>query len=349
MRTLLRKPEFVLAGIVLALSAFVGAVNHDFLTVGNWLDLLKSNSFTGVLALGVLVVLISGGIDISFTATASVAQYIMAVLVLRYGGNMPVAFALAALVGITLGFINAVVIHVLRIPSIITTIATLNIFSGLLIFCSGGRWIDAMPEWFSDFSNRMFFLHTDAQGMESGLSVISAIFLVLVVFTACLLNFTTLGRSIYALGGSERSARRVGFNLFGIRVFVYSYMGFLAGIAGVIQALLLSTVDPSSIVGKELEVLAAVVIGGASLTGGRGSVLGTMLGVLLIGVLGNGLTIMHVPSRWYNVCIGSTIIISVTISAWRGRKRLLRPIHVADAALDATPLPLPPVPASAPH
>ncbi len=341
MKTLLKKPEFVLAGIVLVLSAFIAAVNHDFLTANNWLDLLKSNSFTGILALGVLVVLISGGIDISFTATASVAQYVMAVLVLRYGGNMPVAFALAALVGILLGFVNALVIHVLRIPSIITTIATLNIFNGLLIFCSGGRWIDTMPEWFSDFGNRLFFQHTDAQGIDSGLSVVSAIFLVLAILTAALLKFTTLGRSIYALGGSERSARRVGFNLFAIRVFVYSYMGFLAGVAGVIQALLLSTVDPSSIVGKELEVLAAVVIGGASLTGGQGSVLGTLLGVLLIGVLGNGLTIMHVPSRWYNVCIGLTIIISVTISAWRGRKRLLRPIHVADAPLGTVPVPPP--------
>lgn len=318
-------------GIVVALSAAITGVNHDFLTLDNWLDLLKSSSFLGILALGVLVVLISGGIDISFTATASVSQYVTAVLVLRYGGNVPVVFVLAACLGTLLGMVNAVAIQVLRIPSIIATIATLNIFNGLLIFFSGGRWISAMPEWFGDFSNVLVFRHTNADGIENGLSVITAIFLGLALLTSWLLNFTTLGRSVYALGGSERSARRAGFNVLGIRLFVYGYMGLLAGVAGIVQALLISTVDPSSIVGKELEVLAAVVIGGASLAGGRGSVLGTLLGVLLIAVLGNGLTIMRVPSRWYNVFIGLTIIVSVTISALRARRRFTRTISVAEA------------------
>ena len=178
----------------------------------------------------------------------------------------------------------------------------------------------------------LLFRHTNADGIESGLSIITAIFLGLALVTACLLNFTTLGRSVYALGGSERAARRAGFNLLGIRLFVYGYMGLLAGVAGIVQALLISTVDPSSIVGKELEVLAAVVIGGASLAGGRGTVLGTLLGVLLIAVLGNGLTIMRVPSRWYNVLIGLTIIVSVTISALRARRRFTRTISMAEAS-----------------
>ena len=242
---------------------------------------------------------------------------------------MPIVFALAACLGALLGMVNAVAIQVLRIPSIIATIATLNVFNGLLIFFSGGRWISAMPEWFGDFSNVLLLRHTNAEGIENGLSVITAIFLGLALLTSWLLNFTTLGRSVYALGGSERSARRAGFNLLSIRLFVYGYMGLLAGVAGIVQALLISTVDPSSIVGKELEVLAAVVIGGASLAGGRGSVLGTLLGVLLIAVLGNGLTIMRVPSRWYKVCIGLTIIISVTISALRARRRFTRTIPVA--------------------
>ena len=332
MRRFLQKPETVLLGIVVVVSAVITGVNRDFLTLDNWLDLLKSSSFLGILALGVLVVLISGGIDISFTATASVSQYVTAVLVLRYGGNVPAVFALAACLGALLGMVNAVAIQTLRIPSIIATIATLNIFNGLLIFFSGGRWISAMPEWFGDFSNVLLFRHTNADGFESGLSIITAIFLGLALVTACLLNFTTLGRSVYALGGSERAARRAGFNLLGIRLFVYGYMGLLAGVAGIVQALLISTVDPSSIVGKELEVLAAVVIGGASLAGGRGTVLGTLLGVLLIAVLGNGLTIMRVPSRWYNVLIGLTIIVSVTISALRARRRFTRTISVAEAS-----------------
>ena len=343
MKRLLKTPELVLAGIVVVLAGIVTAFNRDFLTLGNGLDLLKSYSFLGILALGVLVVLVSGGIDISFTATASVAQYVMATLVISHGGNVPVAFALAAAVGTLLGLVNALFIHVLRIPAIITTIATLNVYNGLLIFFSGGRWIDAMPEWFGDFANRMLFAHAAADGREYGLSVVSAIFLGLAAFTGWLLTKTTLGRSIYALGGSERAARRAGLSLLRVRLFVYGYMGFLAGVAGVVQALLISTVDPSSIVGKELEVLAAVVIGGASLAGGRGSLPGTLLGVTLIAILGNGLTIMRVPARWYNVFIGLTIIISVTVSALRARRRLTRPIDVSDALLSGAEPPAPTV------
>jgi simple sugar transport system permease protein len=127
------------------------------------------------------------------------------------------------------------------------------------------------------------------------------------------------------------SARRAGFNILGIQLFAYGFLGLLAGIAGLVQALQGQAVQPNGLVGKELDVIAAVVLGGASLSGGSGSVAGTVLGVALIAILSNGLTLMRVSSFWYNVCIGLAIIISVSINAYRQKSRAgkLRAVEVA--------------------
>jgi simple sugar transport system permease protein len=150
-----------------------------------------------------------------------------------------------------------------------------------------------------------------------GLSTITLIWFGLILLGWFILRKTVLGRSIYALGGNAASAQRAGFNILRIQLFVYGFMGLMAGFGSVIQGLLVQTVAPNSLVGKELDVIAAVVLGGASLTGGVGTMLGTVLGVALIAIMGNGLTLMHVPSFWYKVVIGFIILVSVGANAWR--------------------------------
>jgi simple sugar transport system permease protein len=237
---------------------------------------------------------------------------------------MPLAFIIASLVGIILGLINALIIHFFNIHSIIATIATLNIYFGLLIVISGGKWIYSLPTWFREFAEVRVFTLTNPQGIHYGLSVITVIWFVLLVLAWVILRYTRVGRGLYAMGGNLASAERVGFSIFRQRLFVFVFMGWLAGIAGVILALQVQTVAPNQIVGKELDVLAAVVLGGASLFGGVGSLSGAMLGVALIAILGNGLTLMRVPAVWYNVFIGLTILISVSASAYQYRRRRRR-------------------------
>jgi simple sugar transport system permease protein len=324
MKKLLRSHEGAVLLAIVVLCAVITAVNPNFLTLENLFDLLKSYSFMGILAIGVLFVLISGGIDISFTATSTVAMYVTAVVITTYGGNMLIAFAIASVIGIILGAINALIIYYFNIHSIITTIATLNIYYGLLIVFSGGKWIYALPTWFREFAEVRVFTLTNAEGIAYGLSIITVIWLVLLALAWVILRYMRIGRSIYALGGNPASAKRVGLNVFRLQLFVYAFMGWLAGIAGVILALLVQTVAPNAIVGKELDVLAAVVLGGASLFGGVGTLGGTMLGVALIAILGNGLTMMRVPAVWYNVFIGLTIIISVGASALQRKRRQRR-------------------------
>jgi len=259
-------------------------------------------------------VLVSGGIDISFTATSSIAAYVMAIVLLRLGGNIAVAFVSAAAVGGALGAVNGLIIHALRIPPIIATIATLNIYHGLLRTLSQGRWIYGLPGWFQSFADLELPLGAPGAGLEpAGVSVLVVVWAVVVGAASLFLHRTGLGRGVYAMGGNAEAARRVGFGMLRLRLAVYGAMGFLAGIAAVVHVLETQVVAPNALVGRELGVIAAVVLGGATLTGGRGTLTGTFLGVLLIAVVGNGLTLGRIPAVWHEVALGTIILVSVSL------------------------------------
>jgi len=314
-----RSHEFWLLAVILMLSVALALTTDSFLTVQNVVDLLTANAFIGILACGLLVVLIAGGIDISFTATASVAQYIALSIGIKWGLGWFGLFALAATVGVVCGVINAFFITQLRISSIIVSIATLNIFYGLLIFFTDGQYITELPRFFRD--GIFWFEHEDAQGVPYGLNL--QILVLIIAFTATwlLLNRTNIGRQIYAMGGNKDAAQRLGFNVFRLNVLVYGYLGLVAGLASIVQAQLAQSVTPTVLVGKELDVLAAVVLGGVSLTGGVGTVLGALLGVALLAILQNGLVLSGISSYWNGWFVGLTILCAVSVTAWSQRRR----------------------------
>ena len=326
----LRSGEFYLLLIIIGLGALLTFLTDGFFTLENLFDILVSYSFLGIMAVGLMVVLISGGIDISFTATATVAQYVMATIIIKLGGNWLIAFLLPISIGIAFGAINALLVYYLRVHSIIITIATLNMFYGVLIFVTRGKWIYNFPLWFRDFAQITVLKFINEDGIVYGLSILTVIWIVITLLTFFLLKYTTTGRKIYAMGGNLEAAKREGLNIFRLQLFVYCFMGLLAGIASIIQALLAQTVAPTAIMGRELEVIAAVVLGGASLAGGSGSLLGTLLGVALIAVVGNGLTLMRVSSYWHKVFVGLIIIISVSVTALQRRavQRRVAPVDV---------------------
>jgi len=290
-------------------------MNPGFLTLENLFDLLSHYAFLGILSVGLLVVLASGGIDISFVAVATVAQYVTARAIIDLGGNMFVAILIGATVGAVLGMANAAIVWGLRIPSIVATIATMNVYYGLLTHLTRGRWIYDLPTWFQDFGSCKVIRLLREDGTAHGLSVMAVMMIVVVAITAAWLRYTLLGRRVYALGGNPVAARRAGFNVPAIQLFVYGYMGMLAGVAGLVHTLDVQTVAPNALVGKEFEVFAAVVLGGASLSGGVGTVRGTVLGVTLIAILSNGLTLARVPAVWYQPIMGLIILTSVSVAA----------------------------------
>lgn len=324
---LVRRKETFLALVILVLGAFLSIRTDVFLTWDNLLDVLVNYSFLGIMSAGMLVVLISGGIDISFTAIATVAQYAMALYITQRGGNLFFAFLMASTIGVVLGCLNGFLIDFLKVPAIIVTIATLNLYYGVLITVTKGRWIYGFPEWFRRIP--ALFSMKDSSGTTYTLSLPIILLVLIYALTAFFLNRTNLGRQIYAVGGNPEAAQRLGVNIRRLRVFVYGLMGLLSGLASVIQAQLVQTVAPNSIVGRELDVVAAVVLGGASLAGGTGTVLGTALGVSLIAIMGNGLTLMGVSSYWHQVFLGAVIVISVGVTSYTQRRGLkLRRIQV---------------------
>ncbi|MDA3131633.1 MULTISPECIES: ABC transporter permease [Enterobacteriaceae] len=314
----IKKHELFLGITILIIGGYLTFASPDFMTLGNIYDLINNYAMLTILACGLFIVLISGGIDISFPAMTIISQYVMVTLIQNTTGNFALAFALSGGIGLLLGVVNAILVNRLSVPSIIITISTLNIFYGLLLYLTKGVWLYSYPEWFEQ--GVMLFKFTAADGYDYGLSLQILTLIVVVALTGIIMNKTSIGRMIYAMGGNREAASRMGFGIFKLQLFVYGYMGLMSGVAGVVQSATVLTVAPDSLLGYELTVLAAVVLGGTSIIGGRGTLLGTLLGVILLAVLQNGLNLLGISSYWHTVVTGLVIVISISTTAWGQRK-----------------------------
>ena len=304
-----RRHDVQIASIVVLMAAFFSILSPGFLSASNLVTLLENYSVMAIMAAGLLVVLISGGIDISFAAIAAVSQYLVATIILQMGGNWIVAFALSATIGGLLGIVNALLIYHLQALSVIVTISTMTFYFAVLMFVTDGVSIYSLPDW---FTAKLSLLGIPFPVMVAG---------VVLIVTAFLLNRLSIGRQIYGLGGSAEAAKRMGCNLVGLQCFVYGYSGVTAGIAGLVQAHRVEEVVPNALIGRELDVLAAVVLGGASLQGGIGTVGGTVLGIVLLAILQNGLTLLGVSSYSFGFVTGVIILISVSATAFAAKRQ----------------------------
>ena len=307
-----------LAWVLLFFIVLFSVTTDQFLSLQNLLDLTETYAVTGIFALGLFVVLVTGGIDISFAAVASVVQYVIASLFVRFGfDNAYLSILLAVCCGVLFGVINAVLIYWLRIVSIIITISMQSLLFGLLMWFTDGRSLYDLPQWWVTLHNVLPF-SIGGQSYQIGLPLL--IMIIIAALTWILLNKTHLGRQLYATGGDQESARRVGIRVGLIHIIAYGYLGALAAIGGLVQVYRVGEVVPSALVGGELDVLAATVLGGASLMGGKGTVTGTLMGVFLIAILKNGLNLVGVSSYFMNIVIGVVIMVAITVTHYKKRK-----------------------------
>jgi simple sugar transport system permease protein len=312
-----RKHETWLFLVTVTLAAALSIISPAFFTLRNAQDLITANAFTSILAAGLLLVLISGGIDISFTATATVAQYIAMTVANAHNVGWIGVILIASAAGIALGLVNAAIIHVFHVRSIIATLGTLNAFYGLLVFVTRGNYIYTLPDWFDSGINLFEFRDAEQNYYSLNFQMIASVLVLGIAWF--ILRRTRLGRQIIAFGGNHEAAERIGLPILRIQLFVYGWMGWCAGIASLAQAQLAQSIAPTVLVGRELDVLAAVVLGGASLAGGVGSVLGTVLGLTLVAILQNGLILAGVSSYWSDFATGVVILIAVSATARRVR------------------------------
>ena len=309
-----RRHDVQIASIVVLMAVFFSILSPGFLSASNLVTLLENYSVMAIMAAGLLVVLISGGIDISFAAIAAVSQYLVATIIVQMGGNWIVAFALSATIGGLLGVVNALLIYYLQALSVIVTISTMTFYFAVLMFVTEGESIYSLPDWFT------------AKLSLLGIPFPVMVAAIVLIITAFLLNRLSIGRQIYGLGGSPEGAKRMGCNLVGLQCFVYGYSGVTAGIAGLVQAHRVEEVVPNALIGRELDVLAAVVLGGASLQGGIGTVGGTVLGIVLLAILQNGLTLLGVSSYSFGFVTGVIILLSVSATAFAAKRQQKRTI-----------------------
>ncbi|MDP2699956.1 ABC transporter permease [Thalassospira sp.] len=319
----LRKSEVVIAGILLLAMILIGLVNPAFWQMDNLFGLLRSNVIIGIMALGVLLVMISGGIDVSFPAFAVAAMYltIKGMLYFDYNGVF-LPFVAAATMGALLGSLNAFFVYKFRMIPLIVTLGTASMVRGFLLGVVGTSIINInkMPDVLIDFAKTDVITLTRADGGTSGLTAMVVVYLVLAALLHFVLRHTMIGRGVYALGGDAEAASRAGFDLRKVIFFIYCVAGALAGFAGLLHSSMIWLANPRDFVGMELDVIAAVVLGGASIFGGRGSVIGTMLGVFMLVMVKNSLIIMKIDTTWQRVAVGVIIVIATAITAWRDNR-----------------------------
>ncbi|SNB78854.1 monosaccharide ABC transporter membrane protein, CUT2 family [Arboricoccus pini] len=317
-----RRPEAWLLAVILLAGLALSLASPTFLTLPNIVDLLESYAVQAIMALGLFVVLVSGGIDISFAATASVAQYVAAAMA-AYAGLPPlVCIGAGLLIGVALGLLNAALIHYVRITSIIATIATMSVYFSFLMYVTGGRSIYNLPDWWTD---RITFYETETtSGDLVRITLPIVALLVAALLTWLLMTRSKVGRQLYAMGGNPEAARRIGINIAGMQFFAYGFLGFMSAAAGLLQAHRVGESVPNALYGNELAVLSAAVLGGASLTGGIGTVPGVLLGIVLLAMLQNGLNLLGVSSYFFQIVIGLVILISTSITVLSARQRRRR-------------------------
>lgn len=298
--------------VIAAICAYLSLATDTFFTLVNFFDLLNISSVNLIFAVGLLVVLIAGGIDISFAVGASVVQYLTALTVMQIGGgNWLVGFVAASFYGFALGALNAALIYHFRIISIVVTIATFNLFFGALMFFTQGVSIYNLPDWWLD---RIILFEVETEIGWAELTLPVAVMIAVVAATWFLIRRLTAGRQLFAMGDNPEGARRVGINIAAMHYLAYGWLGITAGIAGLMQAHYAQEVVPNALYGRELEVLAAVVLGGARLGGGRGTVLGAILGVALIAIVQNGLNLLGVSPYAFKMIVGAVILVAITLS-----------------------------------
>jgi inositol transport system permease protein len=308
---------FIFLGMCLLLAVF--SPNNSFVKPQNLINVVRQISVIGLLALGVMLCIIALGIDLSLGSVLGLSAVVTASFVQQLGWKealypglqIPAFFAVFAGlgVGILLGAVNGSLIAFFRIPPFIATLGMMTIARGLAYIYSNGRPVSTLrPE----------FLYLGG-GDVLGIPVPIIVFAVVIVLTHLMLNFTRFGRHVYAIGGNETAARVSGVNLGRTKILIYTFSGLMAGLGGVVLTARVQSATPALGMGYELDAIAAAVIGGTSFAGGIGTVWGTVVGALIIGVMNNGLDLLNVSPFYQQVVKGVIIIVAIIIDERKNR------------------------------
>jgi ribose transport system permease protein len=307
-----RLQQFLAFASLLVIFIVFAVASPNFLTYGNVLAILYSTVVIGTLALGTTFVIITGGIDLSIGTGMALCAVMSGVIIVNLGIPLVLGVLGTIVFGGLIGLINGVNVAILKIPPFIATLAMMLVAQGLALVLS-----HSTPIYFNDIPA---YSKISRGNLIPNFPNAVIILAVVAVIAGVLLNKTILGRYTYSIGSNEDATALSGIDVRKWKMVVYTFAGLFTGLAGVMISARLGSAQPATGTGYELQAIAAVVIGGTSLAGGKGSIVGTVIGALIISVLNNGLQIMSIPQEWQNVILGCVILIAVYADMMRKKE-----------------------------
>lgn len=309
-KRILKAKETGILIILVILSILIQFYNPIFLTFSNLMDILRNTSYTLIIAIGMTFVLIARGLDLSVGSVLAISGLVSAISMVN-GIPVIVSCVIGLCVGAMFGCVNAFSIVKLRIPAMIATLGSMYMARGLVLVMTKGQPVYPLPESFVLFG----------QGSVLGIPTVVVLAIVLSIIAHLILKNTTYGRKVYAIGGNPETASFAGINVSRITVSVYIWCGALAALSGIMTAARMGSGQPSVGDGMEMTVITAVIIGGTSLSGGAGTILGTVFGALLMNVLSSGMNLVGVSAYWQQFVMGLIIVIAVALDQYQRSKR----------------------------
>lgn len=330
LKQLLGRTEFYVFLIIVAVGLVIQFRSGKFFTGNNFVDIASAMIVPGIFAVGIFMVLVSGGMDVSFPALASLSAYATTKLLLDMGyeGSVLLPLLIAAVIGGLLGAFNGFFIGYLNLTPMIITLGASSVFKGFMQGALNSKQLAVIPAGMKRFGTTYLLETSNSLNQTSKLSVAFLVFVAVVILIWFLMNKTYFGRGIYAIGGNPAAAKAAGFNVKRTKFLTYTIVGVIASIAGIIRVCMMQQCHPTNMLGMEMNIIAGVVLGGTAITGGAGTMTGCILGTLLIVLVENSMILLGIPTTWKSVFTGALIVIGTGVSALQ----VLRANRAADKA-----------------
>lgn len=302
--------KVIVPAVFVAIVLIFYSIDSKFLSATNILNIMSQVSILMVVTVAASLVIFTGGFDLSAGSVVALTG-VTAALIVDHTGNVPLGLACGMLIGLAVGAANGFVVGYLGVSPLIVTLGALNIGRGLALVIAGGTAVYSFPSWYTDFGSSRLF----------GIPSLFVVALIVFAVFAFILRFTAFGVSIYAVGGNSEAARLSGINDRAVRMAAFTLAGGVNAIAGLMLCARTGGGEPTAGFLYELEAIAAVVLGGAALAGGEGRLWRSMMGILLLSALGNGLNIVGVHPHWKGVAIGAILVFAASLDAIKRRTR----------------------------
>lgn len=318
LKKLMRRNEPYIFLVYVALCLLIEVISGQFFTSNNIVDILSAMVVPGIFALGTFLVIVSGGMDVSFPALASLSAYATTKYLLdhNYEGGMLLPIVMSLAIGAVLGAFNGLFIGYFELPALIVTLGSSNVFKGFMQGTLESRQLAVIPVGMKTFGTSALFTATNAQsGLSSRMPMTFVAFVAVLLIAIFIARFTMFGRGVFAIGGNPVSAHRAGFSVKRIKFLTYVFVGMISALAGLMRTCMMQQMHPTNMLGMEMNIIAGVVLGGTAIVGGAGSIGGCMLGTLLIVTVENSMILMGIPTVWKSVFVGALIILGTGVSA----------------------------------